>query len=259
MTEAWPAIVLALGAAPCLAQSVARFPDVPPTASSGAMPAPVPRRSDSPEEKQAPVPVARTERPRADQSARSWAVIAAEQLIGRGEEYERRGDPMSAFGAYFEALRMDPGSGKAYLGLGRLRELAGDVDEAERCYTAAARFEKTAAEALALRARLHRRLGHRSEASRDLAGSLLLDPGAASRWNELGQWYVEENAWPAALALYRRWLAESNPSSDEHARLKLQVTALTVLAAEADPVTAGAEERTNWVRRSLARIARIQR
>jgi tetratricopeptide (TPR) repeat protein len=233
-------LALTLTATPCFAQPVARFPDVPPDAARRAAPAPPPK------------PAAESRRP-------PWPESAAEQWLARGNEYATRGDLGRAFAAYLEALRIDPGSGQAYLGLGRLRELMGDPREAERCYTSAALVEPTRAEALALRAHLRRRLGRTSEASRDLELSLSFDPSARARWDELGQWYVQASAWPAALALYRRLLssAEAKNLVEESARLKLQVAALTVLAAEADPVTADRGGRPNWVRRSLATIARM--
>ncbi len=184
---------------------------------------------------------------------------AAEQWLGRGNEYATRGDIGRAFAAYLEALRMDPGHCQAYIAMGRLRELMGDAGEAERSYASAARCPATAAEALARRAHLRRRLGRLSEACHDLESSLSFDPSDPGRWDELGQWYVQASAWPAALALYRRLLsaAESKNRAEESARLKLQVAALTVLAAEADLVTADRGGRPNWVRRSLATIARM--
>jgi hypothetical protein len=56
------------------------------------------------------------------------------------------------------------------------------------------------------------------------------------------------------LSLWRRTSAQSR-EDDRDRRTRLQVRALTLLAAELDPVTAGAGRGYSWARRAMAKIA----
>jgi tetratricopeptide (TPR) repeat protein len=158
---------------------------------------------------------------------------------------------------------MDPSYAPAYLALGSLRERLGDLSEAEQCYSAAARYERTATQALVLRAHLRKRLGRMVEATHDLEAALEKSPADRSRWDELVRWYVEQGAWPAALATCRRLLGGAELglelTAQERAKVQRQVAGLALLAAETDPVMAGRGESMNWVRRSVATIARGRR
>jgi tetratricopeptide (TPR) repeat protein len=154
---------------------------------------------------------------------------------------------------------MDPTFGPAYLGLGRCREQLGDRQEAERVYTRAAKIRSVAAEALARRAALRDQLGRQAAALRDLESALAVGPPSAERLLQLAAWYVRQGAWPAALAVHRRRLAqlESTPASAEHGKTRVKVRALSRLADSTDPVAAGSGC-PNWVRRALSTIARKQ-
>jgi hypothetical protein len=68
---------------------------------------------------------------------------------------------------------------------------------------------------------------------------------------------VEAHAWAAALATFRRIASSAQASGDSAAEgsARLEVRALRVLAAEADPSSAPVR-RHDWVGRSLSRIAR---
>ncbi len=221
-----------------IAQPTARFPD--PTREKPAAPAPKP-----------PPPPPRPSPP----ANESWARRAARLGVERAERRLRQGEPALAVREYTDALQMDPSFGPAYLGLGAVRELLRDFREADRVYSAATRFPDSKAEALARRSAVRRALGRHEEAFTDLESAVSEAP--QRKWlRTLGDWYVERRAWPAALNAWRRFLslAEREGSSDrDEARLRVQ--ALSVLAAESDPVLNG-EDHPSWVRRSLASIAR---
>jgi tetratricopeptide (TPR) repeat protein len=227
---------LGLVALPARGQPTARFPD--PAPATAPTPAPKPAR-----------------KPTSPPTNESWARRAARLGVERAERRLRQGDTALAVREYTEALRMDPSFGAAYLGLGSVRELLRDWREADRVYSAATRFPDSKAEALARRSAVRRALGRDDEAFSDLESAVSETP--QRRWlRTLGDWYVERRAWPAALNAWRRLLAlaEREGSSDRD-EARLRVRALSVLAAESDPVLYG-EDHPSWVRRSLAAIAR---
>lgn len=216
-----------------LAQPSARFDDVPAT---------------PPPPKPLPKPPAHHE---------SWATSAARELTSRAEARWRVGDTGNALRLYTEAVRMDPGFGPAYLGLGTLREAVGDLNEALRVYTLATRVRDGRALAFERRALLEKKLNNERQAFDDLQVAVDLAPDDISRRERLGRWYVEGRAWGAALAVWRGVVAELEKRSDagaELARARVQVRALTLLAADVDPVT-GPGSRESWVRASLSSIA----
>ncbi len=221
-----------LVASPAAAQSTARFEDV--SGRSG-------------------VHIERPTRGPVD----SWATRRARDFVERAQSHVRRGDVALALQAYSQAIRVDGSHGPAYLGLAWLREGLGDFAEAERLYEAATRLADVAPEAYARRARLRHKLGRDSDALLDLETSLRLDPESPTRARELASWYAERQAWPAALALWRRLLAgaEKDGNSGEIAEARIQVHALSLLAAESDPVVGAARAHPNWVRRSIRSAA----
>ena len=185
----------------------------------------------------------------------SWAARAAERWTARGRALEQRGEVPRALVAYTEALRSDPTFGPAYLGLGRLRERLADYAEAERIYARAIHLPSVAAEALARRASIRRARGDRAGALLDLEAAVR-QPGRVGpdHLELLARWYIERRNWLAALMLYRRMAGELDDSDPRFAEVRLKVRALTVLAADLDPVIIGSDH-PNWIRRSLASIA----
>jgi hypothetical protein len=100
---------------------------------------------------------------------------------------------------------------------------------------------------------------HRAQATADLAEAVARSPEPA-RLRLLGTWYVEARTWPAALAVWRSLHASATAAGDADAarEAQLTITALSWLASDTDPVLAGATS-PDWVRRSLARTARVTR
>lgn len=188
-----------------------------------------------------------------------WGRSAARELLRRGLEHARRGDTALALADLNEATRFDPSFGEAFVELGRLRERTGDLAEAERVYDTAARLPSVRAEALSGRARVAKALGHDAEAFRALEAAVELEP-ERRRLELLAEWYVEKRAWPAALVAWRRVLSsyDGEPGA-ERERARVRVQALVLLAAEADPVVAGAAHHGGWVRRALAKMGKKPR
>ena len=174
----------------------------------------------------------------------------------RALELAHRGDSELALTEYTEAIRLDPSFGDAYLGLGALREARGDLREAERVYDLGVKLPSSRATALDRRARVRRALGRQDDAFRDLEESVAIEPNRA-RLRALAEWYVERRTWPAALVAWRRLLSLlGDEPSAERDEARVQVKALSVLAADSDPVISGATHDSGWVRRSLANIAK---
>jgi len=185
-----------------------------------------------------------------------WSRRLAVSHYQRATELERRGDIAQALREYSETIAIDSTLGDAYLRLGALRERMGDAREAELIYSEAIRLGDSRAQALVLRSHLHRAAGRSQQAVSDLEAAVELEPNR-SALQELGQHYVEAHAWPAALATFRR-IASSAEAGGEQAEAesaRLEVRALRVLAAEADPSTEPVKKH-DWVGRALRRIAR---
>ena len=74
---------------------------------------------------------------------------------------------------------------------------------------------------------------------------------------ELARDYVEQHAWSAALAVFRRIAANATTEGDAATltTTRLEVRALRVLAAETDPSQAQPAKH-DWVGRALRSIAR---
>ena len=192
----------------------------------------------------------------ASAATEGWARRLAHSHYQRATELERRGDIAQALREYSETIAIDSTLGDAYLRLGALRERMGDAREAELIYSEAIRLGDSRAQALVQRSHLHRAAGHSALAVRDLEAAVELEPHRQAL-QELAQHYVEARAWPAALAAVRR-IASSAQASGEHAAAesaRLEVHALRLLAAEADPSTAP-RKKHDWVGRALSHIAR---
>ncbi len=196
----------------------------------------------------------------APRSARleSWATRASRELVRRADISHRRGQSGEALALLTEAVRMDPTFGPAYLALGRLRESLGDPAEAERVYGKATRLREGGADAFRARAELRHRDGRVRDALADLEAALAQRDTDLALLRLLTRWYVEQRAWPAALGTARRTLAQlerdASMREEDMVSARLQVRALTVLAAETDPVLFANSD--GWVRRALASIAR---
>ncbi|MCB9588754.1 MAG: tetratricopeptide repeat protein [Polyangiaceae bacterium] len=235
----WPA---ALHAAP-----TGRFPDPP--GKSPSEPKPVAARPA------AHPPAAKRPPPAAPAPAESWATRSARLLSEQADALARRGEFARALTVYHQAIVMDPSFAEAYFGLGKLRQRQGDTQEAERIYTQAARLRNAGAKAFELRARLRYVSGRQSEALVDLAESLRLEPEHVPRLELASQWYVAQQAWPAALAVWRRLLGvyRERGQDDAARRAQIQVQALTMLAGDSDPVSA--PNHTGWVPNALRHIS----
>ncbi len=260
--RARPALVCALslsfGGTLSRAESVGRFPDVhgaPSSPSAGPSAAPSPTTSPPPDAPREPSAAPTLEPPRPEPLPAPPTRSGAAELAERGRRFEAENRLTEAIRAYTESIRLDPTNGAVLVALGKLRARLDDLSEAEMLFTTAARFRDVAAEALTERAHLRLREGLETEAMKDLALAVEIDPDAANRLDELASWYVARRAWLPALALFRR--AEADLGATESAkRAKIQVRALTLLAGPLDPVGAGAAKDYSWTRRALARLSR---
>jgi tetratricopeptide (TPR) repeat protein len=188
--------------------------------------------------------------------ADGWASASAAELTRQGREHAKNGDAELAARRFMEAITIDPAYGPAYLELGAARERAGDVREAERTYGVAIERVPNFADALRARATLLARIGEADRAIADLEAVTRLDDGPAPL-RDLAARYVELRAWPAALGTWRRIVALAEQTGNEPLAREatLQVKALSLLAAELDPVRAGLTSH-DWVRRAEASVAK---
>lgn len=186
----------------------------------------------------------------------SWASSAAAELTRQGRTHVESGDDALAMRRFADAVRLDPSYGPAYLELAAARERAGDFVEAERTYDVAIEHVPNFLAAFRARAALMRKMGELAREIADLEHLARLSEGADAL-RTLATRYVEERAWPAALATFRRLrvLAERHGDEQLLRETTVQVRAVAVLCGELDPVVAGARER-DWVRRALASVAR---
>jgi tetratricopeptide (TPR) repeat protein len=191
-----------------------------------------------------------------DARAESFVRRLAERALERGVAQEARGDIAQALTSYDEAVRTDSTLGAAAMRLGSLRERMGDNGEAELLYTHALAAPETSADAYYARSQLRSLARRRGEALADLAESVALSP-QPERVRVLAGWYVEARLWPAALAMWRALAAHAEATGDqaELREARVTVAALSWLASDTDPVLAGVSS-NDWIRRSLARVAR---
>jgi tetratricopeptide (TPR) repeat protein len=187
-------------------------------------------------------------------SNQSWSALAASTWLARARRHVAQGDTFAAIRDYTEALRIDPDSGAACLELAAIRGALGDYRDAVWLLNRASALPETRGEALSRRAELHLGMGKRELALADLRAAVESAP-TAEHLRALAAFYVQEKAWVAALAAWRRLEVTMNPS-DASARSEARemVAALGALAAEADGVQHDMRERS-WVRRALRRHA----
>lgn len=157
---------------------------------------------------------------------------------------------------FSEAVHLDPSYGPAYLDLAAARERARDYVEAERTYDVAIEHVPNFVAAFRARAALLRLMGEFSRETADLEHVARLAEGPETL-RALATRYVENKAWPAALATFRRLRVYAEQNGDEQLARDstAQVRALMVLCGELDPVAAGVGER-DWVRRAIASVGR---
>lgn len=181
---------------------------------------------------------------------------SASELTRQGREHASRGDDALAMRRFVDALRLDPSYGPAYLELGAARERSGDWAEAERTYDVAIEHVPNFVGALRARAALFHRLGEFSNEVTDLERLTRLAEGPETL-RALATRHIEDRAWPAALATYRRLFLFAEKAGDEDLarEARTQIRGLAVLAAELDPITAGAHHDV-WERRAIAAIAK---
>jgi tetratricopeptide (TPR) repeat protein len=186
----------------------------------------------------------------------AWASSAAAELTRQGREHAKSGDDALAMRRFADALHLDPSYGPAYLELAAARERAGDLAEAERTYSAAIEHVPNFVAAFRARAALLRRMGELTREMADLEHLARFAEGPDTL-QALAKRYVENKAWPAALATFRRLRIYAEQSGDEQSAREsaVQIRALMVLCGELDPVMAGAGQR-DWVRRAVASVAR---
>ena len=181
----------------------------------------------------------------------------AADLSRQAREHERSGDVRGAVARASEAMRLDPGFAQAYVLLAGLRERAGDVYEALRVLDFALEHVPTSADVYVARAGVHEHLGQLDEAIADLRAASALAPQDGRARDQLVELFVRQHAWSAALQQMRAQLVASAQQGDV-ARLqaaRARTRALEVLAADTDPVHAGAR-RAPWERRALFSIGR---
>ena len=186
----------------------------------------------------------------------AWGSSMAAELVRQGQEHARNGDEAVATRRFADAIQLDPTYGPAYLELAAARERSGDLFEAERTYDVAIRNVPDFGAAFRARAALLHRLGDSEREVSDLEAAVRLTD-APDLLRDLAERYVEDRAWPAALATWRKILAATERRSDDGLahEATIQIRALVILCGELDPVSGGASSR-NWVRRSEASVAK---
>jgi hypothetical protein len=239
------------------AEPAARFPDAPPATqavpsatTAATQPSAIPASEAAPAAPVLPTP---TQPPESGNGG--WSRRLALTHFERAAGLERQGDIAAALSEYTASLAVDSTLGEAYLRLGALRERMGDAREAELVYSEAVRLSDSRARALVQRSHLYRAAGRSELALRDLEAAVGLEDNREAL-AELARHYVEAHAFSAALFTFRRILANAEQSGDSSAleNARLEVRALRVLAAEADPTTEPAKKH-DWVGRSLVSIA----
>jgi tetratricopeptide (TPR) repeat protein len=189
------------------------------------------------------------------QEPSNWARARAADLTAQAAHHVLRGDPGRAKVRLREAIGLDPTFGPAYLELARVHETSGDWAEALRTYEACVERLGAQLEVHRARARLLARMRRWDEAGAELQWAVWLAPSDPTVRDDLVELYVRASAWSAALQQARAVLlieqTRGDPERVQAARVR--VAALGLLAAETDPVRAGAHA-PSPERRALARI-----
>jgi tetratricopeptide (TPR) repeat protein len=184
------------------------------------------------------------------------ASVSSDELVRQARAHEAQHDDDVAVKRYSEALRLEPTSGDAYLGLGALRLRHGDFREAERVYAVA--IEQVAGLRLAIAglARARWGLGRHADAEGAMETYLVAEPADVDALREIAQWYRADARPPAQLSAWRRILVLATASSDA-ARMheaRSTVRALQILVGPADP--AASPVAPTPARAAIARVAR---
>ena len=181
----------------------------------------------------------------------------ANLLLARARRFSTHGNVLSALATYSRAVALNSQCGAATLELASLRARLGDFSEAERLFNRAVHLRAHAPEAFKARAVMRRKQGQRAAALSDLGAAVAMRPDDIENIRLLADWFIEERAWPAALAQCRALvrILDERQQASELEQAELRVRALAIMAAETDPVAEGAASE-NWVRRSLSKLAR---
>lgn len=185
-------------------------------------------------------------------AARAASPVVVE-LVREAKAHEGGGDDAKAAARYTEAIKLDPTYGPAYLGLGSLRERAGDLREAERIYDIALSRIPSLSEALARRAVVRRALGRTDSAIQDLE-AFEQATSERSALEKIAAWHRKDGQPPRELAVRRRqfWTSRDDAERVTAARW---IRALQIVTAEADPVGEPAEP--TWTRAMLRAVERL--
>ncbi|MEO7112592.1 MAG: tetratricopeptide repeat protein [Polyangiaceae bacterium] len=183
------------------------------------------------------------------------ANASSDELVRQGKLHEAFDEADRALRSYTDALAIDPTSGDAYLGLGRVRLRLGQAHEAERVYSTALEHVPTLTDALAGRAHARRALRAYDLADGDLADYAKTTQSVLS-WRELAKWYGEEGRFTAELSVWRGLLefAETHSDGALEASARVETRALVALAKPIDP--AAYPTTNDFTRGALANIAR---
>ncbi len=192
----------------------------------------------------------------AQPSQESWATARARALTEQAAASSEAGRHEQALASYRQAIEMDSTYGPAYLGLARLREATGDVEESLKVLALALEAIPAFREALVERADLLHRAKRFGESVTSLLEALRLDRENVGILERLVRTAPRGGALPVALGAARKLATLARARGDEGAAKEAEITAraLTRLVADADPVVRG-RGHGEQARRALAASA----
>ena len=153
------------------------------------------------------------------QAAQGWVVaslattrpepgrVDVGELIDRAEAMRRRGDDASAEREFAKALRADPNSAKAHLGLARIHHAKGRLPEALREYSEAIQADPNDAPSFVGRATAHGAAGDLNAALADYEQASLINPNLAVAYVGQGAILTRLNRPDEAIAACTRAIA----------------------------------------------------
>ena len=167
------------------------------------------------------------------------AGTSSDELVRQARAHEAAHEDDLAARRFNEALRLDPTSADAYLGLGALRLRLRDAREAERVFAVALEHLPGLHAALAGLARARWALGLHDAAAQELELYTAAEPTDIGALRELAGWYGEQGLTPAALTAWRRVvvIAATRADAVQAREARTMVRALQLLVGPADPAT----------------------